>query len=95
MSSSVNTGYDSSGGLTTKGQGDANMNGTLNAIRDFNFVVVEGKQIKMTATVDKNRTISGFMRFASATKGKAKPAGTANTDMKVTSRTSQEVHLTE
>ena len=95
VSAPMNTGFNTSGGLTTKGQGDANMNGTMNIIRDVNFAVAEGKLIKMTATVDTNMTISGFMGSTSATKGKTKPAGAANTGMKVTSRTTQEVHLTE
>ena len=95
VSAPMNTGFNTSGGLTTKGQGDANMNGTMNIIRDVNFAVAEGKLIKMTATVDTNMTISGFMGSSSATKGKAKAAGSANNGMKVTSRTTQEVHLTE
>ena len=95
VSAPMNTGFNSSGGLTAKGQGDANMNGTLNIVRDVNFAVAEGKLIKMTATVDTNMTISGFGGTSTATKGKAKPAGAANTGMKVTSRSIQEVHLTE
>ena len=95
ISAPINTGFNAAGGLAPKGQGDGNMNGTMSVVRDINFAVAEGKLVKMTAVIDTNMTMSGMMGTTTSAKGKTKTSAPAANGMKVTSKTTQEVHLTE